>query len=51
MALDAGLPVDNEDVGEIAVLQDSGDLIVARQPRSTSATSRSGSPPTAAATT
>ena len=27
-ALDAGLPVDNEDVGEIAVLQDSGDLIV-----------------------
>jgi len=28
MALDAGLPVDNADVGEIAVLQDSGDLIV-----------------------
>jgi len=27
-ALDAGLPVDNADVGEIAVLQDSGDLIV-----------------------
>ncbi len=27
-ALDAGVPVDNEDVGEIAVLQDSGDLIV-----------------------
>jgi hypothetical protein len=28
IALDAGLPVDNADVGEIAVLQDSGDLIV-----------------------
>ena len=28
VALDAGLPVNNEDVGEIAVLQDSGDLIV-----------------------
>jgi hypothetical protein len=27
-ALDAGLPVNNEDVGDIAVLQDSGDLIV-----------------------
>lgn len=27
-ALDAGLPVNNEDIGEIAVLQDSGDLIV-----------------------
>ena len=28
LALDAGLPVDNEDIGEIAVLQDVGDLIV-----------------------
>jgi hypothetical protein len=28
VALDAGLPLNNEDVGEIAVLQDSGDLIV-----------------------
>ena len=28
LALDAGLPVNNEDIGEIAVLQDSGDLIV-----------------------
>jgi hypothetical protein len=27
-ALDAGLPVNNEDIGEIAVLQDVGDLIV-----------------------
>jgi len=27
-ALDAGLPVDNEDIGEVAVLQDVGDLIV-----------------------
>jgi hypothetical protein len=27
LALDAGLPVDNEDIGEIAVLQDNGDLI------------------------
>ena len=31
-ALDAGLPVDNEDIGEIAVLQDVGDLIVRANP-------------------
>jgi hypothetical protein len=32
LALDAGLPVDSEDIGEIAVLQDSGDLIVRANP-------------------
>ena len=31
-ALDASQPVDNEDVGEIAVLQDNGDLIARANP-------------------
>jgi hypothetical protein len=31
-ALDASLPVDNEDVGEIAVLQDTGDLLARANP-------------------
>ena len=50
-ALDASLPVDNEDVGEIAVLQDNGDLDRARQPVRSQQTSRCASRPTAAATT
>ena len=32
LAADAGLPSDNEDVGEIAVLQDAGDLLVRANP-------------------